>query len=118
MRTYGNRTIKVKKTELLKKIRENKEKHVAEYNEAVVAYKAEALKQLKELTKKAQNGDLKIELDLTHPQNKAEDYDKIITMFEMEVDEVIELQQDEFNAYIFDELDFSISAKMSNSRYR
>lgn len=47
--------------------------------------------------------------------NKADEYDKIIKMFEMEVEEIVELEQEEFNAYVFDELEFSRSAKMSNS---
>lgn len=38
-------------------------------------------------------------------------------MFEMEVNHKVELSQDEFNAYVFDEMDFAVHAKMSNSFY-
>jgi hypothetical protein len=117
MRSYGTRTIKVKRVELLNRIKENKAIHIKEYEEAIVAYKEEALKQLSSLTKKAQEGSLRLELKLVHPVNKADEYDKLILMFQMEVEDVVELQQDEFNAYIFDELDFSTAAKMSNTHY-
>ena len=118
MRKYGNRKIKVKKSELLAKIEENKALHIQDYEAAVIAYKDKAISQLNNLLKNAKNGSLKIELQLVHPINKAGEYDKIITMFNMDVEETIELDQDEFNAYVFDELDFSSHAKLSNSAYR
>ena len=117
MRRLGNRTIRVKKAELIAKIRENQANHVKAYEEAVVAYKTEALHQLQLLTEKANNGDLSLRLNLVTPVNNNDNYNKIVEMFEWEVDEIVELEQNEFNEYVQDETDFAIHAKMSNSAY-
>ena len=117
MRNFGSRKINLKKDELIKKIKENKETHIKEFNEAVIAYKEAALKQLAALTKDADGGALDIKLDLITPVNNADNYDKIIEMFEWEVNEVVELEQDEFKEYVQDETDFAVQARMSNTFY-
>jgi enoyl reductase-like protein len=117
MRKFGNRTIKVNKQQLIDKIKENKAAHIEAYNKAVIAYKEEALKQLTELTTKANNGDLQLRLNLTTPINNSENYDKIVEMFTWEVEETVELEQKEFTEYVQDETDFAIMAKLSNTAY-
>jgi hypothetical protein len=113
----GNRTIKVNKEELIKKIRENKEAHIIEYKEAVEAYKKEAYKQLDKLKKELDNGNLNIYLNLTVPINCEKNYDDILEMFIWEQDDIVELSQSEFREYVQDETDFARSAKMSNTFY-
>ena len=113
----GSRTIKVKKKDLIARIKENKEKHIELYEKAVVAYKATALEQLQHLTDKVNNGSLNIALQLVTPINNSEDYDSIIEMFEWEVDEEVELGQDEFRQYVQDETTFAQQAFMSNMSY-
>lgn len=117
MRRLGNRTIKVNKEKLIEKIKENKAKHIADYKKAVVAYKEEALKQLAKLTEKANAGELKLTLQLITPINNSENYDKIIDMFMWEVEEIVELEQQEFNEYVQDETEFAKIAKLSNASY-
>lgn len=117
MRRTGSRTVKVKRSDLIEKIKENKKKHIEEYEKAVIAYKEEALKQLKKLTEKANDGKMNLKLDLITPVNVSEDYDKIVEMFEWEVEDVVELSQDEFIQFVQDESDFSVSAKLSNTAY-
>ncbi len=117
MRQFGNRTIRVKKTDLIAKIKENQANHVKAYEEAVVAYKTEALRQLELLTDKANKGSLSLSLNLITPVNNNDNYDKIIEMFQWEVDEIVELGQAEFNEYVQDETAFALQAKMSNSAY-
>lgn len=118
MLRIGTRIIKVKTQEVIDALIQNKENHVKDYEEAVEAYRSAAEKQLKQRLKDLRGGSLKIELQLTHPENKAEDYDKLIKMFEMEVEDVIELEQSEFNQYIHDDLPFAKAARMSNSFYK
>jgi len=117
MRHHGSRKIKVDKKQLIEKIKENKENHIKEYEKAVVAYKEEALKQLQNLTEKVNSGAVNIKLDLVTPINNSENYDKIIEMFEWEVEEIVELEQNEFIEYVQDETDFAVTAKMSNMTY-
>ena len=117
MRRNGTRTIKVKKADLIARIEENKATHIAAYAKAVEAYKKEALKQLVDLTKKVENGDLNIRLNLTTPVDNRKNYDKIIDMFNWEVEDIVELEQSEFNEYVQDETEFARHALMSNSMY-
>lgn len=117
MRHIGSREIKVKKVELIEKIKENKKNHIIEYEKAVIAYKEEALKQLSELIDKVNQGCLDIRLNLITPVNNSENYDKILEMFEWEVEPEVILNQQEFIEYVQDETDFAIKAKISNTAY-
>jgi hypothetical protein len=111
------RLIKVKKSELLEHIRNNQLQHIEDYEQALVAYKEEALKQLVELTEKANDGKTDLYLHLTSPVNRTSEYDKLILMFEMEVNEEVELNMNEFNQYVHDETDFARNAKFANMSY-
>ena len=117
MMRHGSRTIEVKKADLIAKIKENKENHVKEYSKAVNAYRKEAARQLKELNDELVDGALDLKLNLITPINNAENYDSIIDLFEWDVKDIVELEQDEFKEYVQDETDFAITAKMSNSAY-
>jgi hypothetical protein len=117
MHNHHNRTLKISKADLIKKIKENKETHIKEYDEAVIAYGVEARKQLEKISKELDSGSLKIKLNLITPVNRSDEYDKVIEMFDWEVDEVIELTQREFNEYVYDDNDSAKTTKMLNSTY-
>lgn len=117
MRLRSSRETKVVKAKLIAQINANKENHVREYDKAVIAYKEEALKQLRAQIKRVEEGALDAKLDLITPINNAESYDKIIEMFEWEVEDVVVLKQDEFNEYVQDETEFAMQAKFSNTFY-
>jgi len=115
--THGNRTIEVKKTELIDQIKQNKANHVKEYAKAVIAYKEEALRQLANLTVEVENGAVDAKLNLITPVDNSENYDSIVEMFDWEVKDFVELRQDEFKEFVQDKTDFAITAKMSNTAY-
>jgi len=117
MMRHGSRSISVNKADLIVKIKENKENHIKEYEKAVVAYKEEALRQLKTQLTFVEDGALDAKLDLITPVNNAKNYDRVIEMFEWEVEDVVVLEQDEFKEYVQDETDFAVRARMSNSAY-
>jgi hypothetical protein len=117
MHQRHNRTIRISKEKLIEKIKENKLNHVKEYDEAVLAYVIEANKQLKDAKKNLDKGNLQIQLQLTTPINRADEYDKVVNMFEWELDSEIELTQNEFNEYVHDENSSAQTAKYANSFY-
>jgi len=117
MHSKHNRTVSIKKEQLIDRIQTNREAHINEYEEAVKAYREEAQRQLKEASKKLKNGDLNISLKLVTPLNRADEYDKVIEMFNWEVNDIVELDQDEFNSYVHDDNDRARSAKILNSTY-
>jgi hypothetical protein len=113
----GSRTIKVKKADLIEKIKENKKNHIEMYDKAIIAYKKEALEQIKKITDEVNDGVLDIKLDLVTPIDNTDNYDKIIQIFEWEVKDEVELTQSEFKEYVQDETQFAQEAMFSNTLY-
>lgn len=111
------KTIRVNKEELIEKIKQNKDIHIKEYEEAVIAYRVEAEKQLKQLLNDVKSGELDIKLNLVKPINTSKNYDDLIEMFKWEVNEIVELEYHEFRQYVQDETDFARVAKLSNMNY-
>lgn len=114
----ANRTILLKRTNLMAKIKENKEAHIKDYEEAVIAYRKEAAEQLENQRKALEEGKLDIKLNLVEPVNKAEEYDKTWEMFDWEIKEDIELSQQEFREYVQDEAPSTIHSKVMNATYK
>ena len=115
--SYNNRTLKINKKQLIEILKKHKAAHVEEYADAVKAYREEAARQLKDLRSDLKNGALNLKLDLVTPINRESDYDKLVLMFEWEIDEEIIVDQSEFNMYVHNEMPFAISANLSNSMY-
>jgi len=116
-RRNGNRTITVKKLALIEQLKTNKVKHIKEYEEAVIAYKEEALLQLASQVQRVEEGSLDARLNLVTPINNSGEYDKVISMFDWEINEDVELEQDEFNEFVLDEFEFARDAKFANTMY-
>ena len=125
------REVKCKTSELLEKVRANRKTHIAEYAEAVEGYKDQAKAAIEKamIRLKARIDDLKggevlalhhISFDLAVPENHAKDYDQVILMLEMSVDEVLTIRSDEFACYVMDDWswkeDWSNTTRMYNKK--
>ena len=99
----GDREIFLNKKKLIEKLEENKKKHIEEYKQAVIDFKEEATKQLTEQLKQVGDGSLRVKIELISPVNRETDYDKIISMFDWEINDDVKLSQDEFNQYVLDD---------------
>ena len=112
-----NREVSIEKKKLIEKIKNNKAAHILEYTEAVTAYKLEAKKQLKDLQYKLNHGELDLHLQLVKPVDRTSKFDKLIEMFEWEVDDIIKLSSDEFNEYVHDDTYDATTARFANASY-
>jgi len=123
------RSVKVKRTELLQKIKINKEKHVKEYQETVANYILEAMKQIDEQIEKLVSRKAEIDaeetLELPHvsfrlpmPQNHEKDYEQVIQMLQMSVDEELEIKADEFACYVMDDWDWKQDFLAVSANYK
>jgi hypothetical protein len=116
------RSVKVEKNELLGIVRDNKKKHVKEFDEAVKDYKKAALKVAKEHVEFAKTGDLeqiaKIKAMPQKPTSYEKDYERAIRMLELSVESVIELEEDIFNQLVLDEWTWKHAFVASNSLYK
>jgi hypothetical protein len=109
-------------------VKSNRAKHIAEYKEAVEGYKAAAIKaidramnRLKKRVQELETGEVlvlqAVTFDLQVPNNHAKDYDKVITMLEMSVDEELEIQADEFTCYVMDNWEWKENFQSTHRMY-
>ncbi len=101
------RTVKINKAELLKIVRENKEKHIKEYAESVEDFKAGVLKLTTANLKLAKSGELdkisQIKSIPSKPVSYEDSYSRAIRMLELSVEDTIELEDSIFNQLVLDE---------------
>lgn len=116
------RSVKVEKAELLSIVRENKKKHVKEFDESVKDYKKAALKVAKEHVDLAKSGDLdqisKIRAMPARPTSYEKEYDRAIRMLELSVEDTIELEDDVFNQLVLDEWTWKHQFVASSALYK
>ena len=116
------RSVKIDKHKLLDIVRENKVKHITEFEEAIIDYKAAALKVANEHLELANTGDLdkiaQIKAMPSRPKSYEDSYARAVRMLELSVDEIIELEETIFNQLVLDEWTWKMSFTASNSLYK
>ena len=114
--------VKLNKNELLRIVRENREKHIKEFEEAENDYRELVLKVTKENLKYAKTGDLKQFKNMkalpVAPTSYESSYDKAIRMLELSVEEVIEIDSSVFNQLVLDEWGWKQTFTTSNALYK
>ena len=112
------KTIKVKKTELLTILKNNRDKHHAVFEEAWEGYRKESIRIHEENLKTLKSGKkVVVAFYEQPPQDHTDDYDVVIRMLEMDVDNHVELDQQQFQNYIDDDWNWKQSWVTSNSKY-
>jgi hypothetical protein len=122
------REVKVKKLDLLERVRANRSKHVAEFQEACAGYKDQAVAKidqvmgdLKERIARLREGEtvalLSVHFGLNPPESHEKDYDQVITMLEMSVDDELSIRSDEFACYVMDEWDWTAAWRTTTANY-
>lgn len=122
MMNIRQRSVNVSRVELLAKLKANLELHRAEYKEALVEFHARLLEDLKLAHKKASKVENVEQLkgfrfNVAFPQNHEKDYEEVIEMLEMSVDEHINLDSESFKAYIKNEWQWQASFTAAKMAY-
>lgn len=108
------KTVRVNKTDLLEILCENRKKHKEQYKESIKSFRVKSADLLnKELQKIIAGKKFEVHFDLQKPTSHEKDYDLVIKMVEMSVDDIIELEQHEFNQLVNDEWTWKSSFKMT-----
>ena len=114
--------VKVNRTELLDIVRKNKEKHIAEFNEAVSDYLEVVIKIADENLDLATTRELdliaKIKPMPAPPTSYESSYARSIRMLELSVDEIVELDEHTFNQLVLDEWQWKQMFTTSNLSYK
>ena len=122
MMNIRQRSVNVSRVELLEKLKQNLEAHRKEYEEALVEYHTRLQEDLKLALKKVGRvvdiEELKsFRFSVAFPQNHEKDYEEVIEMLEMSVDEHINLDSESFKAYIKNEWSWASSFNASKMAY-
>lgn len=113
-----NQLIKVEKEKLLDILRTNREQHRAIFEEALEGWKAQVLERLEEMVKLAREGKVRdATIDLPRPSDHTSDYDRVIGMLELDVDDHVELDDQEYATYVQDDWGWRQRFLTSNSGY-
>jgi hypothetical protein len=110
--------IKVKKTELLEKMRDNRDAHREAFLAALEGYRQHALRELNQRVKALEEGRTpEITIDILRPVDHTRDYDRVIGMLEMDVEEELTLSEMDYSQYVKDDWQWKRQWTLSNSGY-
>lgn len=112
------RKIRIEVSRLKAVLEENREKHRGIFEQAMVGYREGAIKELDRMIKDAREGrKIKRALSLVQPVDQTADYDRALRMLELTADEVVELEEHEFDCYVMDRWHWRNQFLSSNSAY-
>lgn len=93
--------IKVNKAKLLQTLRGNQFDHKAQYDKAIEVYRTKALEHFNACIDKIKDGgEVEHYLRLPVPEEHTEDYSRAISMMDWHVGDYVELEEEQFEAYI------------------
>ena len=95
--------VTLKKEDLLDVLKKNREAHNNIFLDAQKGYREEAIRLLDKALENARNGNtIKTMIHLDTPVDQTKDYDRIIRMLEMSIDEEVDLSEHDFAQYVLD----------------
>lgn len=110
--------VKINRLHLLAAIKVNRDEHVTLFDRAQIGYRKAVIEALEERLLDAKHGKPIVRgMALPEPQNHTQDYDRIIRMLSMSVEETIEISESEFDMYVMDNWSWAKLAKAQNMTY-
>ena len=110
--------VKVKRAELLTRIRANMESHRDLFLKAQEGYRARVIEELDRMLQEAKGGKpIRRAVSLAEPQDHTTDYARVVDMLEMSQDDVIEIDAVSFAQYVRDEWAWKRHADHVNTTY-
>lgn len=120
---------KFRKSDVIARLKENRAKHATDYEESMEGYREKALAEIEKAITTL--GKLHTEVgtgkefvltpvyfSLKEPESHLDDYDQMIDLFEMIVDEEIELDTSEFTRYMRDNWEWAQEFRTVNAAYK
>lgn len=108
----------VKKSDLIKKLTDNREAHHAIYLEALEGYQSKVIAAIDKFKERVLAGEvLAVVINLPKPEDHTRDYDRVLLQCEMEVAEELVLTDREFQTYVMDDWNWQRQFLASNAGY-
>jgi hypothetical protein len=99
-------------------LKENRGKHRDLFLKAQEGFRARAIEELDKMLECARKGDkVRLHVGLDAPEDHTDDYDRVIGMLEMSVDDNVEVDANSYECFVRDKWAWSLSAMAKNSRY-
>lgn len=95
--------VKINKAKLIVAIQANRDNHKAELAEALEVYRKNVIATLNRKLAAVKAGKKVRNVYFEIPQDNTKEYDRALKMLDMSVDDIIELDQREFQQYVMDE---------------
>jgi hypothetical protein len=112
------KTVKVKTDELLGIVKSNRDAHRDMFEKAMAGYRKQAIAELDRAITDAKAGrKITRYLSLVEPIDQTKDYDRVIEMLRMSVDEEVELTSTEFAQYVQDDWSWKDQFLATNISY-
>lgn len=112
------KTVKVRREELLEKLKENRTNHRAVFERAIVVFKKKVVEELEDHLERAKKGErVPRHSQLTQPMDQTREYDQAIAMLEMSVDDEISITSSEFRCFVLDMWSWKGQFATSNRNY-
>jgi hypothetical protein len=103
---------------LLTKVRANREAHRELFLKAQDGYRKLIIEELDRMLAEAKAGRrISRSINLAEPTDHTSDYDRVVAMLEMSVEETITLDAQDFDQYVMDNWDWSSFALSTNTFY-
>lgn len=111
-------TVNIKRDVLLDILKKNRDEHRAIFLEAQKKYREEVITHLDRMLQDARdNKRIRTRVELIEPSDHTVEYERAIRMLELSTDDIIELTEHEFTAYVMDEWTWSRQWALSNAGY-
>ncbi|KKM74264.1 hypothetical protein LCGC14_1402120 [marine sediment metagenome] len=111
-------TVTVRVKELLATVKENREAHRTLFLTAQGNYREQMVKELDSMLADARAGRrIRRAVSMPEPEDHTADYDRVIRMLEMSVDEEVELHEDDFSRYVMDQWEWARSFASNTMAY-
>lgn len=111
-------SVKLKREELLNILKKNRETHAREFSDATEAYEKAYNDTIKSLLNKKPTDLSRIARELIRPRDHNEEYDTVIRMLELAVDDEVTLGANEFRQYVQNQWEWSAELPHAVRGYR
>jgi hypothetical protein len=113
------RTVIVDRDEFIDRVRANRDTHRAVFEHALDGYRARLISELERRLRDLRKGrSVDQRIALPEPEDHTDDYDRVLAMAEMSVEETIELDESEFAMYVMDQWRWKQSFTDTTDLYR
>ena len=111
-------SVTMKKSDLMNRVEKNRKEHRSLFLKAQDGYRQAVIGELNVMLAEAkERKPMRRMINLPEPEDHTADYDRVIDMIEMSIDDEVELSAQEFDWYVRDNWAWSALATMTNSSY-